>query len=171
MTTVQICSTAVLLAVSAGAWAGTWDGIEPYPSAVQGEDVSTKTRAQVIAELHEAMRLGLIVNGERDFPVMTPVQVRMIAAAGERAGGHDLVAQGHAATYADDVVVVWGNSRVVRVKIQAEASEANRLGLLSFGEGDPPIATAEQEQQIAAAGRRAVDALRVAENVALTAAR
>jgi hypothetical protein len=136
-----------------------------------GEGLSTLTRAQVKAELREAIRLGLIVNGERDFPTITAAQGRMIAAAGERAAGHDGVAQGDVIGDPGDVVVVWGDPRVLRVKIQAEASEANRLGLLSFGEGDPPIATAEQERQIAAAGRRALDALRVAENLALTAAR
>jgi hypothetical protein len=50
----------------------------------------------------------------------------------------------------------------MRTRIQAEAAEANRLGLLSVGEGDPPIATAEQEKMISDAGRRAVDSLRVA---------
>jgi len=121
------------------------------------DGVSTVTRAQVKAELREAIRLGLIVNGEHDFPTIAPAQGRMIAATGRRAAGHDIVAR--------------GDPRVLRVKIQAEASEANRLGLLSFGEGDPPIATAEQEQQIAAAGRRALDALRVAEHVARAPAR
>lgn len=42
-----------------------------------------------------------------------------------------------------------------RAEVIAEMEEAQRLGLLMTGEGDVVIATAEQEQQIADAGRRA----------------
>ena len=42
-----------------------------------------------------------------------------------------------------------------RAEVIAEMEEAQRLGLLMTGEGDVVIATAEQEQQIAGAGRRA----------------
>ena len=167
MPRVQFCSAALLLSACATAWA---DG-EMYPPMPIADGVSTVTRAQVKAELREAIRLGLIVNGEHDFPTITPAQGRMIAVAGRRAAGHDVVSRGEVIEDPGDVVVVWGDPRVLRVKIQAEASEANRLGLLSFGEGDPPIATAEQERQIAAAGRRALDALRVAEHVARAPAR
>ena len=161
MRQLQICSAAVLLAASAGAWAD----VEPYPAAVQAAPVSTMTRAQVIAEFQEALRLGLIVNGEGDFPVVTPVQMQLIAKAGERAAGHAQVAQGPVIEHPGDVVVVWGDPRVLRAKIRAETIEANRLGLISVGEGNPPIATAEQEELIATAGRRAVEALRFAESL------
>jgi hypothetical protein len=42
-----------------------------------------------------------------------------------------------------------------RAQVRAELAEAQRLGLLSWGELDTPIATPEQEQQIADAGVRA----------------
>ena len=154
---VRVCVAAVLLAASANAGAG--GGL--YPPLAIDEGISTKTRAQVVAELHEAIRLGAMQEGERDFPTITAAQNRAIARAGERADGGE-VAQRAIADYPDDVIVVWGDPRVVRTRIQAEAAEANRLGLLSFGEGDPPVATSEQEQMIAAAGRRAVDRLHVA---------
>jgi hypothetical protein len=154
---VRLCVAAVLLAASANAGAG--GGL--YPPLAFDEGISIKTRAQVIAELHEAIRLGAMQEGERDFPAVTSAQSRAIARAVERAGGEE-AAQQAVAAYPDDVIVVWGDPRVIRTRIQAEAAEANRLGLLSFGEGDPPVATSEQEQMIAAAGRRAVDRLRVA---------
>lgn len=47
------------------------------------------------------------------------------------------------------------NSSVTREQVQAELREATRLGLVSIGEGDAPIATAKQEQLIAQAGQGA----------------
>lgn len=44
-----------------------------------------------------------------------------------------------------------------RAEVVAELREAQRLGLLSVGEGDAPIATAEQEQLIAKAGHDAAE--------------
>jgi hypothetical protein len=44
-----------------------------------------------------------------------------------------------------------------RAEVVAELREAQRLGLLSVGEGDPPIATAEQERLIAKAGQDAAE--------------
>lgn len=44
-----------------------------------------------------------------------------------------------------------------RAEVLAELREAARLGLLSVGEGDPPIATAEQERLIAKAGHDAAE--------------
>jgi hypothetical protein len=140
---VQICSAALLLGVSAGAWAG----VEPYPEAVIGPDVSTKTRAQVVTELHEAIRAGKMY----DFPNMYADKVALAQARQE------IARTAQPAARSDDTVVVWGNARVVRARVQAEAAEANRLGLLSFAEGDPPVATAAQEQLISAAGQRAAE--------------
>lgn len=64
----QFITTGVLFAVvSSGAYANdNWIGD-------QGDNwyeriVSTKTRAQVLAELKEAREQGLIVNGETDYP-------------------------------------------------------------------------------------------------------
>jgi hypothetical protein len=64
---VHSSSAALLLAVTASAWAG---GIEPYPSAVQVKDVSNTTRSQVAAELHEAQRLGLMMGGDGSYPAV-----------------------------------------------------------------------------------------------------
>lgn len=148
MLRVQSCVSGLLLAVSATAWAG----VEPYPEAVIGPSVSTKTRAEVVAELHEAIRAGQMY----DFPKMF-ADTRAYAESGSVAA-----AGASSVTQDGDTVVVWGDARVVRARISAETQEANRLGLLAFGEGDPPIATAEQEALIAAAGRRAVSQLQIA---------
>jgi len=55
--------------------------------------VAMKTRAQVVAELHEAQRLGLVGHGEVSAPSATPPQLRLIADAGLRARGDAAVAQ------------------------------------------------------------------------------
>ena len=166
MTRLHLCGSALLLAVSAGAYAGPYAGIEPYPAAVEVALASTVTRARVSAELQEALRLGLIRSGEGDFPVVTPAQMTMIANAGARAAGNAAAIAPGDGAQADDTVIVWGDPRLLRAKVRAETIEAARLGLLSFGEGDPPVATAAQEQQIAAAGRRAVEEQRSPGNVA-----
>jgi hypothetical protein len=44
-----------------------------------------------------------------------------------------------------------------RAEVLAELREAQRLGLVSIGEGDMPIATAEQERMIVKAGRDAAE--------------
>ena len=44
-----------------------------------------------------------------------------------------------------------------RAEVKAELREAQRLGLVSIGEGDVPIATAEQERLIAKAGQDAAE--------------
>jgi hypothetical protein len=46
---------------------------------------STRSRAEVIAELHEARRLGLITHGEADPQVPTALQKARIEAAGRAA--------------------------------------------------------------------------------------
>lgn len=128
MNRIHLLTVPVLLAVSASAWAG--GGAYPAPM----EFAATKTRAEVVAELHEAQRLGQMATVET-FPSYGP------------------------AVAAGDPFIVWGDARqvVLRVKIRAETRMAGKLGLLDFGEGDPPIATAEQERMIAEAGQRAVD--------------
>lgn len=44
-----------------------------------------------------------------------------------------------------------------RAEVQAELREATRLGLVSVGESDAPVATAEQENLIAKAGHDAAE--------------
>jgi hypothetical protein len=143
MKRVHLSGVALVLAVTTSAWAG----VEPYPAAVQVEEASTKTRSEVIAELHEAQRLGLMTSVERDF-----ASARISQESG-------------------DTVIVWGDARAMRAKIHAETIEANRLGLLSVGEGNPPVATAEQEELIAAAGRRAVETILGAQSAVQTASK
>lgn len=143
MRRVHGCVSGLLLAVSTAAWAG----VEPYPEAITGPSVSTKTRADVVAELHEAIRAGQMY----DFPIMYADRQALAEARREIAGN------AQPAALPDETVVVWGDARVVRARVQAEAAEANRLGLLSFGEGDPPAATTAQELLIAAAGQRAAE--------------
>ena len=50
------------------------------------------SRAQVVAELREAQRLGLVTVGEGDVPEPTAEQARLIALSGERAAASDKVA-------------------------------------------------------------------------------
>ncbi len=143
MRRVHSCVPGLLLAVSATAWAS----VEPYPEAITGPAASTRTRAEVLAELHQAIRSGEV----SDFPHLY-ADKQALAEERSQAG----VAAQAADVDPDGTVVVWGDSRLMRAKIQAEAAEANRLGLVSVGEGNPPTATAEQELLIAAAGRRAI---------------
>jgi hypothetical protein len=130
----HLSTVALLLAVSTSAWAG--GGL--YPASM--ETAATTTRAQVAAELDEAQRLGLMSSVERFPSYRTPD-----------------VTPGEA-------FIVWGDAGqvVLRAKVRAETQMASRFGLLNFGEGDPPIATAEQESLIAAAGQRAVERARMA---------
>ena len=51
------------------------------------------SRAQVVAELQEARRLGLIPHGEADIPEMSDQQVRLVAAAGAKAASSEQVAR------------------------------------------------------------------------------
>ena len=50
------------------------------------------SRAQVVAELREAQRLGLVTVGEEDVPQATAQQARLIAEAGEKAAASEQVA-------------------------------------------------------------------------------
>lgn len=54
---------------------------------------SMKTRGQVVAELREAQRLGLVGHGELSAPAASAEQLRQIADAGLRARGDAAVAQ------------------------------------------------------------------------------
>lgn len=136
MRQVHLSAFAAVLALTTQAWAGG----EPYPADAGYDAAAGKTRSQVIAEVHAAQRLGLMSNVESDFP----------SAAVGGASGNSVGA---------------AESRTVRARIHAEAVEAGRLGLLSFGEGNPPVATTAQEELIAAAGRRAVDDIQTAQRV------
>lgn len=143
MKRVHLSGVALVLAVTTSAWA---DG-GPYSPDIGYDHASSKTRAEVMGELHEAQRLGLLTSVDSDFPSVK---------ASQESG---------------DTVIVWGDARAMRAKIHAETIEANRLGLLSVGEGNSPVATAEQEELIAAAGRRAVETILGAQSAVLTASK
>jgi hypothetical protein len=148
MRRVHSCAAGLLLAVGTGAWAG--GGL--YPPLAVDDGVVTKTRAEVTAELQEAIRSGKM------YDQLFTYEDKQALAEERRQAGIAAQAAGQPAGFdPGDVVIVWGDARLMRTKIQAEAAEANRLGLLAFGEGDPPVATAEQEALIAAAGRRAIE--------------
>jgi hypothetical protein len=157
MRRVQTCGAALLLAVSAAARAG----FEPYPQAVQIAEAPAKTRAQVVAELQEAIHQGRITFGEGDNAVRAPVQTQTIADAFrqmiEPASGRTDEARAPDAAYADDVVVVWGDGSASREQVRAETLQAARLGLLANRE-DGNFPTTEQLEMIAAAGQRAIAA-------------
>lgn len=126
MKRVHLPAGALLLALATSAWA---DG-GPYSPDISYDHASSKTRAQVIAELHEAQRLGLMTPVDGDF-----VSVKVAEQ------GRDTIA----------------DQRVLRVQVRAETLEAARLGLLGNGEGGSTFATPQQQEMIAAAGRRAAD--------------
>ena len=160
MTRVQTCSAAVLLAACTAAWAG--GGM--YPPLAADDGAPGRTRAEVVAELHEAIRSGRMYDNLFTYEDKWALaEARALAASETQVAGRVTISP-------DGAVVVWGDARAARVRIQAEAAEANRLWLISFGEGDPPAATAEQEALIAAAGRRAVEALYADDTIGRTAA-
>lgn len=133
MKRVHCSSIALLLAVTTSAWAG--GGL--YPRDTDPAGAPGKTRAEVSTELHDAQRLGLMAGVEGRFP------------------GAE-VDQGRGSM--GDSPADAGKSRG---QVRAETDEAGRLGLLSIGEGNPAVASAEQEALIAAAGKRALGQARV----------
>jgi hypothetical protein len=157
MTRVRICGAALLLAVSAAAQAG----FEPYPQAVQVEQPSTKTRAQVVAELQEAIHEGRITYGEGDNAVRAPIQAQSIADGfrylADLASGRSHEPEQAAVAQSGDAVVVWGERSVPSAQVRAETLEAARLGLLANRE-DGNFPSTEQLEMIAAAGQRAMSA-------------
>jgi hypothetical protein len=82
--------------------------------------------------------------------VKTRAQVQSELAEARRAG---LVVYGEADIPAEDAPMVIVKTRA---QVEAELAEARRLGLVRYGESDVAVATAEQEQLISEAGRRAV---------------
>jgi hypothetical protein len=78
------------MTVAGSALAG--GGAYPEPYLWQGE--STKSRAEVVAELEEAQRLGLLTYGEDGVKFSTPAQEQQIADAGRSAAEQGRVANG-----------------------------------------------------------------------------
>jgi hypothetical protein len=61
-------------------------GCETMIVGAATDDVAeAQTRARVLAELHEAQRLGLVTVGEEDIPWFTDDQNHLIAVAGDTA--------------------------------------------------------------------------------------
>ena len=66
----------------------------PYPLPAIPQPDSFKSRAEVVAELREAQRLGLVTTGEEDVRTPTAREAQLIADAGRRAAEHErLVAE------------------------------------------------------------------------------
>lgn len=90
-------STHAISALSALLFAGAaFAGGGPYPEpAIPAADAVAKSRAEVVAELREAQRLGLVTTGEEDIRTASPAEARMIAEAGRRAAESErLTAEG-----------------------------------------------------------------------------
>ena len=113
----------VAMTVAGSALAGDGD----FPEAYLWKGEPTKARAEVIAEMEEAKRLGQFTVGD-DGP----------GAFANQGSGKS------------------------RAEVVAELEEAQRLGLLTSGEEGARFATPSEEQQIAEAGRRAAEEVRVA---------
>ena len=79
----------VTIVTVAGAFIALVAGCESLDIATNGTVTDPAavgiSRAQVVAELREAERLGLITVGEGDVPQATEEQLRQIAQAGQRA--------------------------------------------------------------------------------------
>lgn len=81
----MIYAAAVAFAASYHAAVQAGGGIYP-PEPTADQSAPQKSRAEVVAELREAQRLGLVtVGGEGDVPQATPEQEKRIFLAGERA--------------------------------------------------------------------------------------
>jgi hypothetical protein len=116
MNTSYLCILSILFGIAGAASA---QGPVNYPE--EPAFVSTKTRAEVAADVIEARRLGLMTNNDIEIVIVAEPRV----------------------------------ARKSSAQIRAEFDEAQRLGLLTpAGERDTPIATPDQERQIAEAGRR-----------------
>ena len=68
----------------------------------------------------------------------------------------------HMKPYALRSYIDWGKAVRPRAEVVAELREAQRLGLVGYGEVEARIATPEQERQIVEAGRRAAEKPQVA---------
>jgi hypothetical protein len=74
-----LSTLAILYAGSALAGGG------PYPEPAIPTSEVAMSRAEVVAELREAKRFGLLTTGEEDVRTPTPGEARQIADAGRRA--------------------------------------------------------------------------------------
>lgn len=88
MKSIHTVLSAIAISVASSAFAGGG----PYPVDEPPAAVPGKSRAEVIAELREAQRLGLVSVGEAGVPESTPHQEALIAAAGRRAAEEERVA-------------------------------------------------------------------------------
>jgi hypothetical protein len=80
--TMKIARVLIIACLATASGIAAADG-PPYPEEPVFK--STKSRAEVIAETLEAIRLGLVMKSEGEVPVATPEQEKLIAEAGRRA--------------------------------------------------------------------------------------
>lgn len=81
MKSTHVITSALALLFAGSALAGGG----PYPLPAVPTSEVAKSRAEVVAELRAAQRLGLMTNGEQDIRVASPSEERQIAEAGRRA--------------------------------------------------------------------------------------
>lgn len=114
------------------------------------------SKSVLVASLALAMTSAFADSGDTHIndwtssgSTVTREQVRQEMLDAYARGDHDFGERGY-------VVAETQPSRS-RAEVQAELREATRLGLVSVGESDAPIATAEQENLIAKAGHDAAE--------------
>jgi len=114
------------------------------------------SKSVLIASLALAMTSAFADSGDthiNDWPssgsTVTREQVRQEMIDAYARGDRDFGERGY--------VVAEAQPSRSRAEVQAELREATRLGLVSVGESDAPVATAEQEHLIAKAGHDAAE--------------
>lgn len=81
MSAIRFALSVLALSAAGSAFAGGG----PYPEPFLSEGDSVKSRSEVVAEMQEARRLGLLTVGEEDVLVATAEQEAQIAQAVRRA--------------------------------------------------------------------------------------
>jgi hypothetical protein len=127
---------------------------QPTPQPlIQGADMNFTTRLVVTSLLSTFAGLAMAQDAEQPSSWMTPstksrAEVRAEFDAARRAG----------TVYRDDAsTTVAASSSLTRTQVQAEAREAQRLGLIPVNEGGLRMATATEKEQVRLAGQRAAE--------------
>ena len=114
------------------------------------------SKSVLVASLALAMTSAFADSGDthiNDWPssgsTVTREQVRQEMIDAYARGDRDFGERGY--------VVAEAQPSRSRAEVQAELREATRLGLVSVGESDAPVATADQEHLIAKAGHDAAE--------------
>src|SRR5262249_48063648 len=122
----------------------------------QEELIRTKSRAEVLAELEQAIASGEMPRGDNAFAPeewkSTKTRAQVVAELTQA------IAAGQLPVGDNAFVPEQWKSTKTRAQVVAETREAARLGLLrSYGDQEPKVASAKEEQQIRLAGLRAIE--------------